>query len=121
MARKPPAHVRATLPRRREPGVRIALVDGVSTKGLARIAHLERTRLGPGAAAAALKSWQEFARASTDERADRLYYGHAGCCPDPLADRATLERVLRVLPPSDAKALRHRIEALDDRIGTLDD
>jgi hypothetical protein len=121
MARKPPGYVRADLPRRQEPGVRIPVVDGISARGLARIAHLERTDLGPGAAAAALRSWHEFARASTDERADRIYYGELGCCPDPRDHRATLDRVLRVLPPADARALRHRLEALDDRIGTLDD
>ena len=121
MARKPPGHLRADLPRRRAPGARIALIDGVSAPGLRQIAHLERTDLGPGAAAAAWKAWQEFARASDEERADRIYYGHAGCCPDPRADREILARVLRVLPPRDARALRRRIEALDDRIGPGED
>ena len=120
MARKSPGHVRANLPRRREPAARIALIDGVSAKGLRQIAHLERTNPGPGAAAA-LKAWQGFARASNDERADKLYYGHAGCCPDPRADREILERVLRILPPKDARPLRRRINALDDRIGSCED
>lgn len=101
--------------------MRIALIDGVSARGLGRIAQLERTDLGPGAAAAALKAWQGFARASNDERADKLYYGHAGCCPDPRNDREILERVLRVLPPKDAEALRRRIGALDDQIGPWED
>ncbi len=84
--------------------MRVALLEGVSARGLSQIARLERSDLGLGAAAAALKAWQEFARASDGERADRLYYGHAGCCPDPSADRETLERVVRVLPPRDARA-----------------
>jgi hypothetical protein len=121
MARKPPGHIRANLPRWREPGARIALIDGVSARGLSRIAQLERTDLGPGAAAAALKAWQELARASNEERADKLYYGDLGCCPDPRNDRDILQRVLRVLPPKDAETLRLRIEALDDRIGPLED
>jgi hypothetical protein len=121
MTRKRPGQVRAALPHRRKPGVRIALVEGVSARGLSRIAHLERTDLRPGAAAAALKSWQAFARASDDDRADMLYYGHAGCCPDPRDDREVLERVLRVLPPEDARSLRRRIEMLDDRIRAYED
>jgi hypothetical protein len=121
MTRKPPGQVRAALPRRRELGVRIALIEDVSSRGLSRIANLERTDLRPGAAAAALKSWQTFARASDEDRADMLYYGHAGCCPDPRDDREVLERVLRVLPPKDARALRRRIEVLDDRIGPYED
>jgi len=121
MARKSPGHLRANLPQRREPGVRIALIDGVSARGLGRIGQLERLDLGPGAAAAALKAWQGFARASDDERADKLYYVHLCCCPDPRDDREILDRVLRVLPPKDAKALRRRIDALDDRIGPWED
>ena len=121
MTRKPPGQVRTALPRRRELGVRIALIEGVSARGLSRIANLERTDLRPGAAAAALKAWQTFARASDEDRADMLYYGHAGCCPDPRDDREVLERVLRVLPPKDARALRRRIEVLDDRIGPYED
>ncbi|GAA4609490.1 hypothetical protein GCM10023107_91870 [Actinoplanes octamycinicus] len=121
MRRKSPGQVRAALPDRREPGVRITVIDGVSARGLSRIAHLERTDLRPGAAAAALKAWQAFARASHEDRAEMLYYGHAGCCPDPRDSRKVLERVLRVLPPQDARALRRRIEALDDRIGAYED
>jgi hypothetical protein len=120
MARKPPGHVRTDLPRRRRPGRRIPVIDGVSAKGLRQISRLERTGLGPGGAAAALRAWQDFARASDEDRADRIYYGHAGCCPDPRDDRDVLERVLRTLPPKDAKALRQRVQALDDRIGSLD-
>jgi hypothetical protein len=101
--------------------VRIAHIDGVSARGLGRIAQLERADLGPGGAAAALKAWRAFARASDDERADAVFYGHAGCCPDPLADRGVLERVLRVLPPKDARTLRRRIEALDAQLGSWED
>ncbi|GAB7037680.1 hypothetical protein JCM9533A_15290 [Catenuloplanes niger JCM 9533] len=101
--------------------MRVAVLDGVSARGLSRIARLERNDLGPGAAAAALKAWHEFAHAPDGERADRRYYGHAGCCPDPSADREILERVVRVLPPRDARAVRRRIEALDDRIGCGED
>ena len=118
MARKPPGHVRSDLPRRRAAGVRIALVDGVSAGGLRRIAQLERAGPGPGAAAAALKAWRGFADASADERAELIYYGEVGCCPDPRDGREILERVLRILPPQDARALRRRIDALDDRIGS---
>jgi hypothetical protein len=101
--------------------VRIALIDGVSARGLSRIALLERTDLRPGAAAAALKAWRDFARAPRDQRADRLYYGEVGCCPDPRADRDILDRVLRVLSPTDARSLRRRVDALDDLIGPTDD
>jgi hypothetical protein len=121
MTRKPPGQVRAALPHRREPGVRIPVVEGVSARGLSRIDHLERTDLRPGAVAAALKAWQTFARASAEDRADMLYYGHAGCCPDPRADRELLERVLRVLPLKDARSLQRRIKVLDDRIGAYED
>jgi hypothetical protein len=120
MTRKSPGQVRAALPHRRSPGVRIAVVEGVSARGLSRIAHLERTDLRPGAAAAALKAWQAFARASDEDRADMLYYGHAGCCPDPRTDRELLERLLHVLPPKDARSLRRRIEVLDNRIGAYE-
>jgi hypothetical protein len=68
-----------------------------------------------------LKGWQAFARASDEDRADMLYYGHAGCCPDPRDDRKVLERVLRVLPHKDARSLQLRIEVLDDRIGAYED
>ncbi|GAA1594914.1 hypothetical protein [Actinoplanes couchii] len=117
MTRKPPGQVRADLAHRRDPGVRTALVEGVSARGLSRIAQLERADLRPGAAAAAWRRWQAFARASAEERADMLYYGHAGCCPDPRDDRDVLERVLRVLPLRDARALRRRIETIDSACG----
>ncbi|BEL04130.1 hypothetical protein Q0Z83_023210 [Actinoplanes sichuanensis] len=121
MSRKPPGSVRAELPRRRKPGTRIAVIDGVSAKGLRALARLERTRLGPSGAWIALKGWEGFARADDDERADQIYYGEVGCCPDPRDNREILDRVLHALPARDAKVLRKRIQALDDRIGSLDD
>ncbi|HWS32564.1 MAG TPA: hypothetical protein VN408_07450 [Actinoplanes sp.] len=115
MARKSPGHVRAALRHRLKPGVRTAVVDGVSARGLSRIAELERT-LRPGAAAAALKAWQAFAYASEADRADMIFDGQVGCCPDPWDDRRVLQRVLGVLPSKDAQSLRQRIDVLDDRI-----
>ena len=41
--------------------------------------------------------------------------------PYPRDDREVLERVLRVLPPKDARALQRRIEVLDDRIEMYED
>lgn len=50
-----------------------------------------------------------------------LFYGHAGCCPDPRHDREILERVIRVLPAKDAGPLRRRVEALDDLVVDWDE
>jgi hypothetical protein len=116
MARRAPASVRADQYRRRLPGERIPVAQGISARGLAEVARLERTKLWPGAIFHALQGWARFTRASDARRQEILGCGEPACCPDPLDNRKLLDRVVAILPPSDARLLRRRIEEMDSRI-----
>ncbi|OQO94669.1 hypothetical protein B1813_00750 [Saccharomonospora piscinae] len=115
MARRSPAQVRANLPRRNIRGERFSVLSGVSARGIASIARLERTRLWPGAAAEAFHSWARFVRDPMRRQWD-LQYGCRllGCCPDPDELRDVLDLVADALPAKDARAFRKRLAALDD-------
>ncbi|GHJ42703.1 hypothetical protein Cs7R123_00450 [Catellatospora sp. TT07R-123] len=120
MGRNAPGQVRADLHRRRRPGERIAAVEGVSARGQAVIARWERTRGHPGAVHAALRLWQDFARADRTGREHLRTCGEYGCCADPPRERRLLDSVLAVLPPADARTLRRRLEPLDALISQQD-
>lgn len=113
MARKPPSRVRAAAHcRRTEPVPRI---PGLSSRGHAAIAQLERTRLWPGAAREALDAWVLFLRDPYHRLFDPAHgCGILACCPDPIELRRILHIVTHALPRHDARELRRRLAELDD-------
>jgi len=113
MARKPPARVRAAAPRRLAFPVRD--IPGISARGRAAIAQLERDRLWPGAAGEALDGWSGLIR---DPYHRLIEPGHGcpvfACCPDPGEVRRILRLILYALPKRDARALRRRVGDPDE-------
>jgi hypothetical protein len=115
MGRKPPARVRAATlhPRLDKP---VAMLPGISPRGVAAIVQLERTRLRPGAAHEVLKAWTLLLRDPYHRRFDLQHgCGELLCCPDPVEVRGILETVARSLPTKDARAFRRRLAILDDQ------
>ncbi|WP_146241319.1 hypothetical protein [Actinokineospora spheciospongiae] len=90
-------------------------IPGLSGRGVAAIARLERERFDPGGAARALRTWAWFVRTP----GHRLWSeaegcGVSECCPDPPELRLFLHAVVAVLPPKDARLLRKQLDQLDD-------
>lgn len=78
--------------------------------------RLEGSRLWPGAAAEALRSWELF----VGDPMHRLWDSECGCgvmqcCPDPDELRRVLELVAHALPAKDARWFRQRVAAIDAR------
>ncbi|WP_433790617.1 hypothetical protein [Actinoplanes sp. CA-252034] len=114
MGRRSPAGVRAAARRRLERPP--ADLPGLSPRGRAAIAHLERTRLWPGAAREALDAWTGFLR----DPFHRLFDPASGCgvlacCPDPIELRRLLHIVAHALPRHDARRLRRRLAQWDEQ------
>jgi hypothetical protein len=114
MARKSPARIRAAYLRPVNPNVRS--LPGLSRAGRAALAHLEQTKLWPGAAREALDAWDRFLY----DPYHRLFDPSIGCgvmlcCPDLDEVRRILHVTAHALPPRDARHLRRRIAALEDR------
>ncbi|MEU0512725.1 hypothetical protein [Amycolatopsis sp. NPDC006125] len=116
MPRRRPAQLRTgrtTWPEHR----RIPQVGGVSAGTLRAIAHLERTRLHPGAVAEAVAGWSRFVHGPA-----RRFDGYApeDCpCPgcqwdDPVVRRKTVAAVLAALPRRAARELRCVLCPLDE-------
>lgn len=98
------------------PGHAVATVPGLSARGRAAIACLERTRFWPGAVAQALDSWSRFVRDPIHRLWDPRYgCGVPECCPNPDELRWVLQAAVHTLPPRDARLLRRRIAVLDER------
>lgn len=115
MPRRSPARVRADTHRRCRTDERIPPLRGLSPRGRAGIARLERTRLWPGASAEALQAWKLFVH----EPMHRLWDPHCGCgvpqcCPDPAELRRTLILVAHAIPPKDARIFRKQLAILDE-------
>jgi hypothetical protein len=114
MARRPPARVRAAASRRLDQPVRT--LPGLSSRGRAAIAELERTRFWPGAAREALDAWTRM----LDDPYHRLFDSEYGCgvlacCPGVDELRPVLHAVAHALPRRDARQFRRRLAALDER------
>ncbi|MCO1580291.1 hypothetical protein M8C13_31495 [Crossiella sp. SN42] len=88
---------------------------GLSRRGRAQLARLERTRLWPEATVEALRAKRNFVRDPTHRLWDPQYgCGFQECCPDPAELRHVLNLVVAVLPPRDARLIRKRLAALDE-------
>ncbi|GLW34934.1 hypothetical protein Areg01_78700 [Actinoplanes regularis] len=112
MARKSPAQVRAAAHHR--PDHTIPTLPGLTARGRATIAQLERTRLWPGAAHQALSAWSRFLHDPAHRLFDPAHgCGIVECCPDPRELRRTLHVITRALPRPDARRLRQRLAELD--------
>jgi hypothetical protein len=94
----------------------IATLPGLSPRGVAAIARLERTRFWPGAAREALDAWALFLSDPYHRLFDPAYgCGVRMCCPDPAELRGVLRAVAHALPRQDARAFRRRLAGLDER------
>lgn len=112
MARRSPARVRVAAHCRLDHAV--ATLPGLTARGRASIARLERTRLWPGAAHEALTTWDRFLRDPAHRLFDPTYgCGVLACCPDPLELRRILHVITHALPRRDARQLRRRLAQLD--------
>jgi hypothetical protein len=117
MARRSPARVRAaTAGAHQRPDHPIPSLPGLSARGRAAIACLERTRLWPGAAREAVDAWTRFLRDPYHRLFDPAYgCGVLSCCPDPDELRRILHMVARTLPRQDARRFRRRVATLDEQ------
>ncbi len=114
MARRSPARLRAVAHRHLDQPV--PSIPGLSPRGRAVIAELERSRLWLGAAGEALDAWTRFLRDPCHRLFDPAYgCGVLACCPDPVELRRILHIVINALPRHDARALRRRVGELDDQ------
>ncbi|GLY71121.1 hypothetical protein Atai01_77400 [Amycolatopsis taiwanensis] len=116
MPRRSPARVRAHTPRRCRPDeAAIPTLAGLSARGRAQLVHIERSRLWPGAAAEALRAWEQFARDPMHRLWDPSHgCGVLQCCPDPDELRRILQLVAANLPTKDARAFRKHLTTLDE-------
>jgi hypothetical protein len=94
----------------------IPSLSGLSARGRAAIACLERTRLWPGAAHDAVDAWTRLLR----DPYHRLFDPASGCgvlaCrPDPDELRRILHMVAHALPRHDARRFRTRLAELDEQ------
>jgi hypothetical protein len=114
MARRPPARVHAAAHHHQDH--RIPSLPGLSARGRAAIAGLERTRLWPGAAHDAVDAWTRLLR----DPYHRLFDPASGCgvlaCfPDSHELRRILHMVAHTLPRHDARRFRRRLATLDEQ------
>jgi hypothetical protein len=114
MGRRSPARVRAAAHRRLEHPV--PTLPGLTARGRAAIARLERTRLWPGAAHEAVHAWTLFLRDPYHRLFDPACgCGVLACCPDPDELRRILHMVAHALPRHDARRFRRRLAELDEQ------
>ncbi|MEU4877652.1 hypothetical protein [Streptomyces sp. NPDC021608] len=93
------------------------VIDGLSSRALAKLRRLERTRtyLSSGDIAEAVRLWQEYVR-RPERELWREYEGggmHGECCGDPLEARALLDTVTRALSRATARELRRLVARSD--------
>ncbi|MEU8528133.1 MULTISPECIES: hypothetical protein [Streptomyces] len=117
MPRSRPRHIRADA-FRRPPHETPQAINGLSSRALSEIHHLERTRnyLRPGDVAAAVRRWQTYVRLPERELWHDHEWGntHWDCCDnDPFEARALLDTVLQALTPRSARQLRQLITRAD--------
>ncbi|MER6788993.1 hypothetical protein ABT330_30970 [Streptomyces sp. NPDC000658] len=93
------------------------VIDGLSSRALAELRRLERTRnyLSPGGVAEAVRLWQDYVHRPERELWQDYERGYAygDCCGDPLEARALLDTVTRALSPRTARELRRLIARSD--------
>jgi hypothetical protein len=109
MARRSPGGVRSTL-RRRRSDEKKPIVPGVPGVAAAEIRRLDATRQWRWPVAQSLTTWGRYVRGPLRELAEQ-----DGCpCCDPFESRRALEEALVVLSLRSQRALRAKIEPLDD-------
>jgi hypothetical protein len=90
----------------------ISQFPGLSPRGHAVLAGVERTRLWPRAAEQALRYWRAYQRDPYARRWDRPdSCGDWHCCPNTDEVRAILRIVEHNLPPRDARRFRRALTA----------
>ncbi|MFJ4477921.1 hypothetical protein [Streptomyces xanthochromogenes] len=117
MPRRRPGRTRADLADgRRAPRAR-PVIDGLTSRALSEIRHLEctRTYLQPGDISAAVRLWKDYVQRPERElwwdyeAGDQRWYG----CDDPLEARAVLDGVMRALSARSARELRQVVGRSD--------
>ncbi|NVK77894.1 hypothetical protein HG542_09470 [Streptomyces morookaense] len=113
--------MRAGLPHRPRSQSAKPVIDGLSSRALAAIARLERSRsyLSPGDTAAAVRLWKEHTRRTerqlwADEDEDDP---HWLCCGNPHHARELLAAVMQAMSPRNARELRQVVGRLDALLG----
>jgi hypothetical protein len=119
MARRSPAAVRAAHPPRQQPGTKVPVVDGLNARAVAEILALERS---PGSIARALAEWKQLVHRDPGRLIEEFRQHSCPCC-DPFEPREVLEYALASLSPRVRKALRTKVDPLDElfRRRTIED
>ncbi|WP_328393905.1 hypothetical protein OHS70_04575 [Streptomyces sp. NBC_00390] len=117
MPRRRPDPLRADIPSRpRRPYAR-PVIDDLSSRALAEVARLERTRnyLQPGDVSAALRLWKDYVHRPERQLWDDYEWGnvHWYCCGNPLEARALLDTVMTAMLPRSARELRTFVSRFD--------
>ncbi|MFD3933386.1 hypothetical protein [Streptomyces sp. NPDC058614] len=93
------------------------VIDGLSSRALSEIVHLERTRnyLQPGDVSAALRLWKEYVHRPERQLWHDYEWGNVDwyCCGSPLEARALLDTVMRAISPRSARELRQIVSRFD--------
>jgi hypothetical protein len=118
MPRRRPGHVRAGISRRhRRPGA-TPVIDGLSSRALSEIYHLELTRnyLQPGDVGAAMRLWRNYVHRPERELWHDYERGNVcwSCCGNPLEARALLDTVMQAMSRRAARELRQIVGRFDD-------
>ncbi|MFF7129788.1 hypothetical protein [Streptomyces sp. NPDC008240] len=116
MPRRRPGRIRAGIPRHRTQEARPD-IDGLSSRALAEILRLERSRnyLQPGDVSAAVRLWKDYVHRPQRQLWREYEWGsvHWYCCGDPFEARALLDTVLQAMSPGNARELRRIVSRFD--------
>ncbi|MCZ4603499.1 hypothetical protein O3S80_06835 [Streptomyces sp. Lzd4kr] len=93
------------------------VIDGLSSRALAGILRLERTRnyLQPGDISAAVRLWKDYVHRPERQLWQDYEWGnvHWDCCDNPLEARALLDAVMQAMSPRNARELRQLVNRID--------
>ncbi|MBT1098132.1 hypothetical protein KJZ88_42310 [Streptomyces sp. Tu102] len=93
------------------------VIDGLSSRALAEIFRLERTRnyLQPGDVTRAVRLWKDYVQRPERQLWQDYEWGnvHWYCCGNPLEARALLDAVMQAISPRNARELRKVVGRMD--------
>lgn len=117
MPRRPPGQIRADAPGSHLVTGAKPVIDGLSSRALSEISHLEQTRnyLHPGDVSTAVGLWKNYVHQPERDlwHDDEFGNAHWYCCGNPLESRALLDTVLQALSPRSARELRKVVSRSD--------
>ncbi|MCX4973798.1 hypothetical protein [Streptomyces sp. NBC_00620] len=116
MPRRRPGHIRAGIPRRTTPDAK-PVIDGLSSRAMFEISHLERTRnyLQPGDIGKAVRLWKDYVHRPQGQLWHDHEWGNSDwdCWGSPFEARALLDTAMRAMTPRSARELRRIISRFD--------